>query len=187
MNGDFVIRNSIFTHFLKCNIMKKLLLTLSTAILIATASFAQRIAIVDVNSLLEGMTEYTSAQSDIDQISAQWRQDIAKDYDQIKSMYNKYQAEQVLLSDDARKQREDEIMDSEKAVREKQKQRFGAEGDLFRKRQELVRPIQDKVFAAIDTYAQERGYDLIFDKGGAAGLLFATDEFDKTEDIRRKL
>jgi|GEM_PF-222331 len=123
--------------------MKKLLLTLSTAILIATASFAQRIAIVDVNSLLEGMTEYTSAQSDIDQISAQWRQDIAKDYDQIKSMYNKYQAEQVLLSDDARKQREDEIMDSEKAVREKQKQRFGAEGDLFRKRQELVRPIQD--------------------------------------------
>ena len=102
-------------------------------------------------------------------------------------MYNKYQAEQVLLSDDARKQREDEIMDFEKSVREKQKQRFGAEGDLFRKRQELVRPIQDKVFAAIDEYAQDRGYDLIFDKAGSTGLLFATDEFDKTEDIRRKL
>lgn len=167
--------------------MKKSILTLVVAALITTVSFAQRIAIVDVNSLLEGMTEYTTAQSDIDNISAEWRQDIAKDYDKIKSMYNKYQAEQVLLSDDARKQREDEIMGYEKAVREKQKQRFGAEGDLFRKRQELVRPIQDKVFAAIDEYAQTRGYDLIFDKGGAAGLLFATDEFDKTEDVRRKL
>ncbi len=167
--------------------MKKSFLTLAIAAFLSIAAFGQRIAIVDVNSLLEGMSEYTAAQSDIDQVSAEWRQDIAADYDKIKSMYNKYQAEQVLLSDDARKQREDEIMDFEKSVREKQKQRFGAEGDLFRKRQELVRPIQDKVFAAIDEYAQDRGYDLIFDKAGSTGLLFATDEFDKTEDIRRKL
>lgn len=167
--------------------MKKSFLTLAIAALVTVFAFGQRIAIVDVTSLLEGMSEYSAAQSDIDKISAEWRQDIASDYDKIKSLYNKYQAEQVLLSDDARQSRENEIMDYEQAVREKQKQRFGAEGDLFRKRQELVRPIQDKVFAAIDDYAQDRGYDLIFDKAGSAGLLFATDEFDKTEDIRRKL
>jgi outer membrane protein len=167
--------------------MKKIFLTLISAVLLTTASFAQRIAVVDVTSLLEKMSEYENAQTEIDNISAEWRQDISKDYDKIKSMYNKYQAEQVLLSDEVRKQREDEIMEFEKAVREKQKQRFGPEGDLFRKRQEMVRPIQDKVFAAIDSYAAERGYDLIFDKSGAAGLLFASQEFDKTEDIRRKL
>lgn len=167
--------------------MKKSILTFIVATIVTFASFGQRIAVVDINSLLEGMPEYKTAQSNIDEISSEWRQDIAADYDKIKSMYNKYQAEQVLLSDDARKQKEDEIMDFEKSVREKQKQRFGAEGDLFRKRQELVRPIQDQVFAAIDSYAQERGYDLIFDKAGSAGLLFATDEFDKTEDVRRKL
>ncbi len=167
--------------------MKKIIIICLGALFITASAFSQRMAIVDVNSLLEGMTEYKTAQSDIDNISAEWRQDISKDYDKIKSLYNKYQAEQVLLSDDARKQREDEIMDFEKAVREKQKQRFGPEGDLFRKRQEIVRPIQDKVFAAIDTYATERGYDLIFDKSSSTGLLFANEEFDKTEDIRRKL
>lgn len=167
--------------------MKKIIMMCLGALLITASAFSQKMAIVDVNSLLEGMTEYKTAQTDIDNISAEWRQDISKDYDKIKSLYNKYQAEQVLLSDDARKQREDEIMDFEKSVREKQKQRFGPEGDLFRKRQEMVRPIQDKVFAAIDTYANERGFDIIFDKSSSTGLLFANEDYDKTEDIRRKL
>ena len=79
-------------------------------------------------------------------------------------MYNKYQAEQVLLSDDIRKQREQEIMDKEAAVRELQKRRFGPEGDLFKKRQDLVSPVQSKVFAAIEDFANDRGYDIIFDK-----------------------
>ena len=98
-------------------------------------------------------------------------------------MYNKYQAEQVLLSDEVRKQREEEIMVAEGAVREMQKKRFGPEGDLFNKRQELVSPIQDKVYSAIEDFASDRGYDLIFDKGGATGLLFVTDEYDKTADV----
>ncbi len=167
--------------------MKKSILFAAFALLMTTAAFSQRIAIVDVNALLEAMPEYQTAQSDIDKISAEWRQDISQDYDKIKSMYNKYQAEQVLLSDEVRKQREDEIMDFEKSVREKQKQRFGPEGDLFRKRQEMVRPIQDKVFAAIDSYANDRGIDIVFDKSSSAGLLFANEEFDKTEDVRKRL
>ena len=167
--------------------MKKLLFSLITLCFLAFTSYGQRLAVVDVNSLLEGMTDYKNAQAEIDELAATWRNDIAQDYDKIKSMYNKYQAEQVLLSDDAKRQREDEIMEFEQNVREKQKQRFGQEGDLFRKRQELVKPIQDRVFSAIDNYASERGFDLIFDKSSAAGLLFASEEFDKTEDIRRKL
>jgi outer membrane protein len=148
---------------------------------------AQRIAVVDVNDVLAEMPAYQQAQGELDRIAATWRQEIAQEYDKIKSMYNKYQAEQVLLSDDARVQREEEIMQKEKIVREIQKEKFGPEGSLFKKRQELVQPIQDKVYGAIESYAGDRGYDFIFDKGGSAGLLFATDEYDKTDDIKKRL
>ena len=102
-------------------------------------------------------------------------------------MYNKYQAQQVLLSEEAQKQKEDEIVSKEAEVRELQRRRFGPEGDLFLKRQELVAPIQEKVFGAIDDFATDRGYDIIFDKGGSTGLLFANEEYDKTEDIKKRL
>lgn len=150
-------------------------------------AIAQRVAIVDVNALLESVTEYQEAQTEIDKIAAVWQQDIAQEYDKIKSMYNKYQAEQVLLSDEVRRQREDEIMNKEKEVREMQKQKFGSEGELFLKRQELVQPVQEKVFSAIQEYAEQRGYDIMLDKSGGAGILYSNDEFDKTEDIKKRL
>jgi len=148
---------------------------------------AQRVAVVDVTAILENLVDYQKAQNEIDQISAKWRQEIAQEYDKIKSMYNKYQAEQVLLSDEVKLEREEEIMLKEKEVREMQKRKFGPEGDLFRKRQELISPIQDQVFTAIEDYARIRGYDLIFDKASAAGLLYANAEFDKTESIKKEL
>ena len=123
----------------------------------------------------------------MDEIASGWRQEISKEQDKVKSLYNKYQAEQVLLTDDLKKQREEEIVAKEGEVREMNKRRFGPEGDLFKKRQQLVAPIQDKVFAAIENYAAEKGYDLIFDKAGAAGLLFVKPEFDKTEDIKKRV
>lgn len=166
---------------------RKILLASTIALLSILSIQAQRIAVVDVNDVLADMPAYQEAQEQLDRIAAQWRQEIAQEYDKIKSMYNKYQAEQVLLSDDARIQREEEIMEKERIVREIQKEKFGPEGELFRKRQELVQPIQDKVYGAIEAYAGDRGYDFIFDKGGASGLLFATDEYDKTEDIKKRL
>ena len=148
---------------------------------------AQRIAVVDINNILENLSDYKSAQEQLDNIASVWRQEISQEYDKIKSLYNKYQAEQILLSDEIKKQREDEIMNKEKEVRELQKRRFGPEGDLFGKRQELVRPIQEIVFTAIESYASDRGYDLILDKAGSAGILFASDALDKTNDIKKRL
>ncbi len=167
--------------------MKNILLTLALAAVTALSVNAQRIAVVDINAVLESQESYQKAQNDLDKISAEWRQDIAQEYDQIKSLYNKYQAEQVLLSDEVRASREEEIVNKEKEVRELQKRRFGPEGDLFRKREELVSPIQDAVFAAIEDFSADRGYDLIFDKSGATGLLFASEEYDKTADIIKRL
>lgn len=166
---------------------KKLIYSLVFVATIAISSNAQRIAVVDINALLSEMPEYKSAQSELDRISAEWRQEIAQEYDKIKSMYNKYQAEQVLLSEDVRKQREDEIVAKEEEVRGLQKRRFGADGDLFRKRQELVSPVQDKIFSTIENFASEKGYDIIFDKSSSAGILFTSEEFDKTNDIRKRL
>ena len=148
---------------------------------------AQRVAVVDVDGILQNLTDYQAAQNEIDQLTANWRQEIAQEYDKIKSLYNKLQAESVLLSDDVKLEREEEIISKEKEVRELQKRRFGPEEDLFRRRRELVSPIQDQVFTAIEEYAKIKGYDLIFDKAAAAGLLFANDEFDKTDEIMREL
>jgi len=167
--------------------IRKIFLSTAFAMLTMISMNAQKIAIVDVTNILENLSDYDNAQREIDKVAAEWRQEIAQQFDEIKSMYNKYQAEQVLLSDDLKQKREDEIMEKEKQVRELQRRRFGTEGDLFRKRQELVSPIQDKVFQAIEDFAGDRGYDIILDKTGSAGLLFASEEYDKTDEIKRSL
>ena len=166
----------------------KLILALALVLSFSISSMqAQRIAVVDVNEILENLPAYKQAQAELDKTSARWRQEISQEYDKIKSLYNRYQAEQVLLSDEARKQKEEEIVAAEQKVRELQKQKFGPEGQLFEKRRELVQPIQEKVYTAIEDYANDRGYDFVFDKASASGLIFNKAEYDKTEDILKKL
>jgi len=167
--------------------MKKVLTIIIALFMVAGVATAQRIAIVDIEAVLQSMDTYQQAQAELDRIAAEWRQEIDKEYDKIRALYNKYQAEQVLLSDEARQQRQEEIMAMEQEVRDMQKRRFGPEGDLFNKRKSLVQPIQDEVYGAIEDYADERGFDFIFDKGGASGLIFSSDEFDKTDDLIRKV
>lgn len=166
---------------------KKLLYTAAICFAFSFAVDAQRIAVVDITDVLESLNDYKSAERDLDKLASEWRQDIAQEYDKIKSLYNKYQAEQVLLSDDVKRQREEEIMSKEEKVRALQKSKFGAEGELFLRRQELISPIQDKVFAAIQDLADDRGYDLILDKNSSTGILFASDEYDKTATLKQKL
>lgn len=151
------------------------------------SSYSQKIAVIDINAVLQELPEYITAQQQLDKVAAEWNQEIAAEYDKIKSLYNKYQAEQVLLSDEVKTQREEEIMQKEKVVRELQKRKFGSEGELFLKRREIINPIQEKVFAAIETFALDRGYDLVLDKAGSAGVLFVGQEFDKTDLIKRRL
>jgi outer membrane protein len=148
---------------------------------------AQKFALVDVNRVLESMEDYKKAQNELDRVAAVWKQEIAVEYDKIKALYNKYQAEQVLLTDEQRKQKEEEIMEKEKEARKLQKDKFGEEGELFKKRQDLIRPVQDKVFAAIQDYCQARSLDAMFDTSGSAGLIYYSKDLDKTDDIIKKL
>lgn len=169
------------------NMIKRIVTIAVLTAVLAVSSQAQRIAIVDINDVLTSFVDYQAAEKEIDKLSAEWSQEVAQELDKVKSMYNKYQAEQVLLSPDQKKEREGEIITAEEDVQKLQRKRFGPEGDLFLKRQELIAPIQDKVFAAIEDFAADRGYDVIFDKSGSAGLLFVTDEFDKTKDVKKRL
>jgi outer membrane protein len=162
----------------------------STALLLITMTAfatAQKIAYVDVTAVLEAMPDYQKAQEQLDKIATQWRQDIAVEQDKIKGMYSKFQAEQVLLSEEMKKTREDEIMTKEKEVRDMQRNKFGPEGALFKKREELIKPIQDKVYTTIQQYAETKGYEFIFDKGSASGMLYADKKNDKTDDIKNIL
>jgi outer membrane protein len=156
-------------------------------ILSMTTSHAQKIAYIDLEKILNTVEDYKNAQNEIDNIAQKWQQEIDLEREKIKSMYNRYQAEQVLWSDEMRKKKEEEIVRQEDKVREMYEQRFGPEGALFKKRQELIRPIQEKVYAIIETYANERGYDFIFDINTAAGLLFTNNRWDKTDDIIRRV
>ena len=166
---------------------KKFFSILAIVLTLSMQSFAQRIAYVDVTSVLESLTEYNTAQRQLDALATQWRQEIAQEQDKVKGMYSKFQADAVLLSEEMKRTREDEIMNKEKEVREMQRRKFGQEGELFKKREELVKPIQDKVYNAIEKYAQNKGYDFIFDKGSASGMLFADPRYDKTEDLKASL
>ncbi|MBK7937656.1 MAG: OmpH family outer membrane protein [Lewinellaceae bacterium] len=164
--------------------IKKIVSTALFAFILTGLATAQRIAYVDVTDVLESMPEYQKAQEQLDKVATQWRQEIAQEQDKVKGLYSKYQAEQVLLSEEMKKQREDEIMNKEKEVRELQRVKFGPEGALFKKREELVKPIQDKVYATIQKYAEDKGYEFVFDKGSASGMLYADKRNDKTEDVK---
>ena len=167
--------------------LKKICFAIAFAALSTAAVDAQRIAYVDVTAILESLPDYQKAQETLDKTATQWRQDISLEQDKIKGMYSKYQAEQVLLSEEMKKTREDEITAKEKEVREMQRQKFGPEGALFKKREELVKPIQDRVYGAIQNYATAKGFDFVFDKGSASGMLFADPKYDKTEDLKAAL
>ncbi len=155
---------------------------------IGTSSLnAQRFAYVDINLILESMEEYQSAQKELDRQAKEWRQEIKIKYDEIQSLYNEYQAKQVLMSEEMKKKKEEDIMSAEAKVREMQKEKFGPDGALFQKRKELVNPIQQKVYKAIESYANSRSFDFIFDKSGESGIIFSNPKYDKTEDILEEL
>ena len=167
--------------------MKKILLFSLLAAGICLQAAAQRYAIVDTKYILDKLPDYKLAQKQLDQTSAQWQKEIDDKQAVLDKMYKDYDAEQVMLSDTLKKKREDQLFNKEKEVRDLHRKRFGYEGDLFKMRQELVKPIQDKVYNAIQQIAVNRMYDLILDKSEGITVIFADPKLDKSEDILRAL
>ncbi len=167
--------------------MKKSLIIAIVIIATAVTANAQRFAYVNTDYILKNIPEYKAAQDQIDKITTEWRAEVDKKQKEIDELYRNFQNEQYLLTEEQKKTKVTEIETKEKAIKEYQKTKFGYEGELFQKRQELVKPIQDKVYEAIEKFAKERGYDFIFDKSSSTTLLYANPENDKSDDIIKKL
>jgi len=167
--------------------MKKFILSLCMGLIITLTANAQRYAVIDSKYILEKIPEYKDAQQKLDQFSILWQQEIDQRQTALDKMFKDYDAEQVMLPDDLKKKREDELFNKEKELRDLQRRRFGFEGDLFRKRQELIKPIQDKVYNAVQRLAVEKQYDFILDKSEGITVIFADPKLDRSEDVLREL
>ena len=167
--------------------MKKIIVLTLGIFLSVMAVNAQRYAVIDSKYILEKIPEYKDAQNRLDQFSLLWQQEIDQKQAALDKMFKDYDAEQVMLTDELRKKREDELYNKEKDLRDLQRKRFGFEGDLFKKRQELIKPIQDLVYNAVQRLAAEKQYDFILDKSEGITVIFADPKLDKSEDILRSL
>jgi len=167
--------------------MKKLLTTVFFLVTITVISLAQRFVYVDTEYILDNIPEYKQAQKKLDEIAEGWRAEIDRKYKDIDDMYKAFQAEQILMPEDLRIQKQQEIEQKEKEVKEYQKKKFGYEGELFQKKQELIKPIQDKIYNEIQKMATEKAYDFIFDKSAGLSMLYASSKYDKSDDILRAL
>lgn len=166
--------------------MKKLIFT-AFILLSVSSAFAQRYAYVDTEYILTNLTDYQNAQKELDRISQQWQQEIEERYESIDRLYKAYQAEKVLLTEEMRKEREEEIVRKEQEAKDLQRQRFGVEGDLFSRRKELIQPIQDDIYNAIKEVAQGGGFSVIFDKGNQSNILYADPRYDKSDRVLSRL
>jgi outer membrane protein len=157
-------------------------------VMIALSSQAQRYAFIDTDYILEQIPAYQEAQSEIDAQADKWQKQIEARYAEIEKMYTAYKAEQVLLTPEMKKIREDEIINKEKEAKEFQKQKFGVDGALFKLRQELIKPIQDEIFTAVQKMADQKSYAVIFDKAASSSaLIYANPKYDQSDEILQRL
>lgn len=167
--------------------MKKIILIIAFVLVGISATFAQRLAYVDSEYILKHIPEYVSAQKQLDDISQTWQDDVDRQMGDIEKLYKAYQNDQVLLNDDMRRRREDEIVKKEKELKDYQKQKFGFEGELHKKRTQLIQPVQDRVAKAIQDLAATQGLDIVLDKSSEVTFLYANPKLDKSNEIITKL
>ncbi|MFB1003950.1 MAG: OmpH family outer membrane protein [Bacteroidia bacterium] len=148
---------------------------------------AQKFAYVDSEYVLAQMPSYKSAQKQLDELSKEWQQDVDAKFAEIDKLYKQYQAEKVLLTKDMQTKRENEIIEKERAAKKYQNDKFGYEGELFKKRAELIKPIQDKVYNAINKVAKSNGLDFIFDKSGDMLMLVSNPKYDRSDEVLEEL
>lgn len=168
--------------------MKKLfILVVCSFLLTASSANAQRYAIIDTKYVLGKIPEYKEANTRLEEMAEAWQKEIDLMQSDLDKMYRQLDGERALLTPELLKKREDEIFNKEKAVRDLQRKRFGYEGDYFRKKQELVKPIQDRVYNAVQKMATDRMYDFILDKSEGITVIFADPKLDRSDDVLKIL
>jgi outer membrane protein len=167
--------------------MKRIFLTLVMVAILSLASFAQKYAFVDTEYILGNIPAYKAAQEQLDQLSVQYQKELEAVHAELEQMYNNFRAESVLLSDDMKRKREDVIVSKEKDYRALQQKYFGREGEIFQKRQGLVKPIQDDIYNAIKDIATAGNYAIIFDKSSGLSMLYTDPKYNLSDQVLEKM
>jgi len=167
--------------------LKKFLMVLTVILGITSMVKAQKYAFIDSEYILSKIPEYQAAQQQLENLSVQWQKEIEAKYAEIDKLYKAYQAEQILLTEELKRKRENEIINKEKEAKELQKQRFGVDGELFKKRQELIKPIQDKIYTAVKDIAVKENLAVVFDKAGSLSMMYTNPKYDKSDAVLEAL
>ncbi|MES2655333.1 MAG: OmpH family outer membrane protein [Bacteroidota bacterium] len=164
--------------------MKKIIILIAVLLTLgASKAVAQKFAYVDTEYILDLIPEYRSAQKQLDALSEEWQKEMERKMAELEKAEKEFAAEQILMSDEMKKKRVEELKQKQEELRDYRNKKFGFEGELFKKRQELVKPIQDKVFDAIQKLAKARAYDFIFAKGGEVVMLYTNAKYDMSNDV----
>ncbi len=167
--------------------MKKIILTLFVALMATMAASAQKFALIDMDYILRNVPAYEMANEQLNQVSLRWEKEVNELSKEAETMYKNYQSDMVFLTDDQKKKREEEIVAKEKEVTDTRYKYFGPEGELYKKRQSLMKPIQEDVYNAVKAVAEEKGYQAIFDRASSQSIVFASPRIDVSNEVLAKL
>ena len=167
--------------------MKRIALTVIAVVACAMASYAQKFALVDMEYILKNVPSYEMANEQLNQVSQRWQREVDDLAKEAEAMYKKYQSEMVFLTDDQKKKKESEIVAKEKEATELRYKYFGPQGELYKKRQALIKPIQDEVYNAVKKVSEERGYSVIFDRASSESIIFASPRIDVSNEVLAKM
>ncbi|MDD4141307.1 MAG: OmpH family outer membrane protein [Bacteroidales bacterium] len=163
--------------------MKKFFLIAAVSILGFGSCFAQKIAYVDTDYILSKIPEFNDAQAQLDEYSAQWQNEVSAIFAEVDKLYKEYQANKVVYPEEMRQKKEQEILNKEKEAKDLQKAKFGTEGELYKKRQELIKPIQERVYNSIQDIAEKNAYGIIFNKSDGVTMIYSNAKYDISDDV----
>ena len=166
--------------------MKKLIITCLVAI-VSLAAHAQKFALIDMEYIMKNIPAYERANEQLNQVSKKWQAEVEALSNEAATMYKNYQNEVVFLSQEQRKAKQEAIMKKEKDAGELKKKYFGPEGELYKKRESLIAPIQEAVYNAVTELSEQRGYSLVLDRASDTGIIFGSPKIDISNDVLGRL
>ena len=163
------------------------MISLVVALFAVAGVSAQKFALVDMDYILRNVPSYEMANEQLNQVSQRWEREVTELSKEAETMFKNYQAEMVFLTDEQKAARQEEIVAKEKEVTDLRYKYFGPEGELFKKRQSLMKPIQEDVYNAVKAVSEEKGYQVIFDRASSQSIVFASPKIDVSNDVLAKL
>ena len=167
--------------------MKRIIIAAFAVLVCTVGAMAQKFALVDMEYVLKNIPAYEMANEQLNQVSQRWQKEVDDLAKEAQTLYKNFQNDMVFLTDEQKKRKEEEIMAKEKEVTELRYKYFGPQGELFKKRESLIKPIQDDIYNAVKKVSEERGYQVIFDRASSQSIIFASPKIDISNEVLAKL